>query len=255
MPLSFASMATKYQPKLRALSAVFLLLAAPAAAASQSTVRLEGATVALKSAPLLAQSLLADVIEVREDERLVFLSIDLNPGWKTYWRLPGRFGLAPTLAWSTGADERLSAQVYFPRPVLFSEGEGTSIGYQAPVIWPIVINAQGVAHLTLDFGVCEALCLPETVRLSVDLENLDALQHVPLSKVLQLAGTLPQMAGPDPNDALQGPLTGFMVLENDRHHLLITPDKATTWPYEHPFTRITLVPPEGRPQVFMADVR
>jgi DsbC/DsbD-like thiol-disulfide interchange protein len=248
-------MANKYQPKLRALSAVFLLLITPVAAASQNTVRLEGATVGLQSAPLLAQSLLADVIEVSEEETLVFLSINLNPGWKTYWRLPGRFGLAPTLAWSTGADERLKAQVYFPRPVLFSEGEGTSIGYQAPVIWPIVINAQGVAHLTLDFGLCEALCLPETVRLSVDMEKLDALQPVPLSKVLQLAGTLPQMAGPDTQDALQGPLTGFMVLENDRHHLLITPETATTWPFEHPFTRITIVPPEGSPQVFMVDER
>ncbi len=56
------------------------------------------------------------------------LSVELEPGWKTYWIAPGPVGLAPRLDISrtTGLS---GVTIDFPAPVRFSEGEAESVGY------------------------------------------------------------------------------------------------------------------------------
>lgn len=139
------------------------------AAHSSSSSQLAGATISLHAAPPIGRALLQESLRLEDDDALLFLSIELEDGWKTYWRIPGRFGLSPRFDWSQSANLS-DVQVHFPHPVLFTEADGLSIGYDEPTLWPIVVRKHDTAQpfilqLRLDLGLCETLCLPETVHL------------------------------------------------------------------------------------------
>ena len=104
------------------------------------------------------------------------IEIQLDPGWKTYWRYPGDAGVPPHLDWegSSNLSASNAVQLLFPAPRRFSEGDGVSIGYSGTVLLPLRValdDASRATHLdvTLDFALCEALCVPAHVRLSLDV--------------------------------------------------------------------------------------
>ena len=91
------------------------------------------------------------------------LAIDLDAGWKTYWRVPGDGGIPPQID-VTGANLK-SAEVLFPLPSRFSDESGNSIGYKEQVIFPVKLVPVDVAtplevSLAAFFGVCEDICIP-----------------------------------------------------------------------------------------------
>jgi DsbC/DsbD-like thiol-disulfide interchange protein len=92
------------------------------------------------------------------------IEIELEPGWKTYWRYPGDAGVPPVFDFA-GSDNVKSATVLWPAPVRFEDGGGMSIGYKGSVIFPLRIVPQDPAkpvrlQLNLDYAVCETLCIP-----------------------------------------------------------------------------------------------
>lgn len=89
------------------------------------------------------------------------LSIELEPGWKTYWVDPGPVGLAPVLDF--GASEGISEiQVRYPLPQRFAEGDVTSTGYLGPTSFALSGQATGEPHLRLQYrlGICREICVP-----------------------------------------------------------------------------------------------
>jgi DsbC/DsbD-like thiol-disulfide interchange protein len=92
------------------------------------------------------------------------VEIRLGPGYKTYWRNPGDSGIPPRFDWS--ASENLGGvEVRWPVPARFSDGAGSSIGYLGDVLFPLLVTpldpARPVAlRLSLDYAVCERLCIP-----------------------------------------------------------------------------------------------
>lgn len=266
---SFAFVKKKHQPKLRAalsrLCALVMLLAFPSAAQANQRVAFDGATISLQSAPTMALPVLGEAIEMEENDTLLFLSIDLKPGWKTYWRLPGRFGLAPTVSWQSEDGQTVSAEVYYPRPELFNEGGGNSIGYAEPVLWPLVVNHQGQGTLTLliNLGLCEALCIPESATFQVNLADLSALPSPAITDIFALSTALPRPAEPMPQawqtwlatgNATPLPDTHFMVLESAQDHILLVPGSGTVWPHERSVDQVTLVPGQGAPLVYSTNL-
>jgi len=102
------------------------------------------------------------------------VEIKLQPGWKTYWRYPGDAGVPPRFDWS-GSENLAIAEIHWPAPKRFVEDNGTkSIGYHDRVVFPVSILAADPARavklrLKLDFALCEKLCIPADVQLSLDL--------------------------------------------------------------------------------------
>ncbi len=143
------------------LAAVTLLAGIPPASAQfQDIYRTEGATIRLLSEPPNENGAIRAA-----------LAIDLEPGWKTYWRDPGESGLAPVL--DISASQGVSGlTVDFPAPSRFREGDNVSNGYDQPVVIALSAHADAtVPRLVLraTLGLCREICVPVSVDLSRDL--------------------------------------------------------------------------------------
>ncbi|MEP9376699.1 protein-disulfide reductase DsbD domain-containing protein [Aquabacter sp. CN5-332] len=161
----------------RILPLLSLLIAAPLAAQAGETpwVRTQGADVRLVSGGIAGGKLEAGV-EIR-----------LTTGWKTYWRYPGDSGIPPRFDWSGSRNVR-GTSVAFPAPRRFSDGaSGHSIGYKSgSVILPVTVelDTPGKAtllELSLDFAVCEALCVPAHAQLSLEIPPGDGTPNAALA--------------------------------------------------------------------------
>ena len=107
------------------------------------------------------------------------LKIELQDGWKTYWRSPGETGFPPSFVW-TSASNAATPIVHFPQPkLLIDEGTGATIlGYEDSVVFPIEIPVREPgSHASIsgqmDYGVCREVCLPESFRFSAELPASD----------------------------------------------------------------------------------
>ncbi|MFG1429134.1 protein-disulfide reductase DsbD domain-containing protein [Roseixanthobacter glucoisosaccharinicivorans] len=146
-----------------ALLLALLAPAAPLAAAETPWSRAQNADVRLISGAV-ADGVLEAGIEIR-----------LTPGWKTYWRYPGDSGVPPRFDWS-GSRNVAGVDVAFPAPKRFSDGaSGFSIGYKGgSVLLPLKVRLAEPGRaarldLSLDFAVCEALCVPVHAQASLDI--------------------------------------------------------------------------------------
>ncbi|KTQ97655.1 hypothetical protein NS226_03055 [Aureimonas ureilytica] len=136
-----------------ALPAAVSVTAAPVRAASE--VEVEGAHMRL------------DVVEGNGRVQAA-LSIDLKPGWKTYWISPGPVGLAPAIQLDNSAGVE-DARILLPVPTRFREGDIESIGYAEPVSFVVLGEAKpgetSILRADITIGLCRELCLPVHVEL------------------------------------------------------------------------------------------
>lgn len=101
------------------------------------------------------------------------LILDLEQGWKTYWRSPGEVGLPPALDWS-GSTNIQSVEMMWPAPKKFDAFGIDNFGYEDRVIFPlqVVLEDYGqevAAELGLDLLVCSDICVPQSIDLAVSL--------------------------------------------------------------------------------------
>ena len=101
------------------------------------------------------------------------VEIELDPGWKTYWRNPGTSGVPPRFDWA-GSENLEEAIPLFPAPSRFTEKDGDTIGYKTRVVLPIEIKAKDPAkpvklRLGLEYGVCKDVCVPVQPMLELTL--------------------------------------------------------------------------------------
>ena len=92
------------------------------------------------------------------------IEIEMDSGWKTYWRNPGTSGVPPRFDW-TGSENLAEATALFPAPHRFSDREGDTIGYKGAVVLPVEIKAKDPKlpvklKLALEYGVCKEVCVP-----------------------------------------------------------------------------------------------
>ncbi|MDY0416727.1 protein-disulfide reductase DsbD family protein [Enterobacter sp. 170198] len=103
----------------------------------------------------------------RENNRIQgLLTVELKPGWKTYWRSPGEGGVAPKISWPEGVKDSWS----WPVPSRFDISGMTTQGYHARVQIPITLD--GVKNDTLDgtltLSTCSNVCLLTDYPLHLD---------------------------------------------------------------------------------------
>lgn len=101
------------------------------------------------------------------------VEIEMEPGWKTYWRVPGESGVPPEFDFS-GSANLASARVLWPAPRRYRDRYGITIGYKDKVVFPLVLDASDPARpvrlrLALSYAVCRDICLPAQASLSLDV--------------------------------------------------------------------------------------
>lgn len=93
------------------------------------------------------------------------IAIQLQNGWKTYWRMPGDSGVPPRFDFSR-SDNVEAVTVLWPAPIKFDDGAGGfSLGYKKQVVLPLRIIAKNndkpvTLRLNLSYAVCDKLCIP-----------------------------------------------------------------------------------------------
>jgi DsbC/DsbD-like thiol-disulfide interchange protein len=112
------------------------------------------------------------------------VEIKLDPGWKTYWRYPGDSGVPPRFVFAR-SDNVETISLAWPAPHGFSDGIGSSIGYDGHVVFPLRITPKDrakpvVVRLDLDFAICERLCVPADVKAELELDGGASAQEATL---------------------------------------------------------------------------
>lgn len=102
------------------------------------------------------------------------VELALEPGWKTYWRMPGDAGgIAPVFTFD-GSRNLASAEVLYPAPHRLTDPTGTSVGYKGGVIFPIRLRAEDPSkpiqfEAKIEYGICREICVPAEAKLSIEV--------------------------------------------------------------------------------------
>jgi DsbC/DsbD-like thiol-disulfide interchange protein len=173
------------------LICALLLAASPAFAAdsSQWAIDIRAATRLIAATPVKGASNLRAGVEFRMD-----------PGWHTYWRYPGDSGVPPRFDFDASDNVR-EAKVLYPAPQAIADESGTSIGYLEHVIFPVEVtprdpNKPVTLKVTVNYAVCEKLCVPGEASLALTLgDKSDFDQRLKTAETSVPKIVTPQQAG------------------------------------------------------------
>ena len=153
------------------------------------------------------------------------IAVQLQPGWKTYWRAPGDSGVPPRFDFSKS--ENIEAvTVLWPAPAKFDDGAGGhSMGYHDQVVLPLRIVAKNadkpvMLRVGINYAVCEKICIPVEANTELGFTSVASTEDSALFAALD---TVPKPASiGDPN-----PLTIRDVKRDGKSSVLVdvvTPD-------------------------------
>ncbi|HHQ6601744.1 TPA: protein-disulfide reductase DsbD family protein [Serratia fonticola] len=102
------------------------------------------------------------------DETRVLLAVELEKGWKTYWRSPGEGGIAPAITWQ---GKPPPATWFWPTPQRFDVAGISTQGYQQRVTLPIVFKGAVPQQLEgrLTLSTCSNVCILTDYPFKLDL--------------------------------------------------------------------------------------
>jgi len=156
------------------------------------------------------------------------IAIQLDPGWKTYWRSSGDSGVPPRFDFSK-SDNVEAVTVLWPAPMKFDDGaDGYSLGFHNQVVLPLRIvpkNADRPVTLRADisYAACEKLCIPVEASVELAFASVASTEDSVLFAALD---TVPKPASVgDPN-----PLTIRDVKRQGKSTILVdvlSPDART----------------------------
>ena len=105
------------------------------------------------------------------------IAFQIQPGWKTYWRMPGDSGVPPRFDFSK-SDNVEAVTVMWPAPQKFDDGAGGhSIGYHDQIVLPLRIVAKAAdkpvtLRAEINYAVCEKLCIPVEANVELGFNNV-----------------------------------------------------------------------------------
>lgn len=124
-------------------------------------------------------------------ETRLLLDVQLEKGWKTYWRSPGEGGIAPEIRWSSPQ----SVTWRWPTPQRFDVSGITTQGYHDSVTFPISLHDVKTSTLkgVLTLSTCSNVCILTDYPFSLDLQDLAAKDFD--YDYTRAMGTLPRADG------------------------------------------------------------
>jgi suppressor for copper-sensitivity B len=101
------------------------------------------------------------------------LDIALDSGWHSYWRMPGEGGLAPVVK-TEGSQNLKEIHLIWPKPRRYETYGMYSFGYDDGFMLPFEIVPEKEDQpvrltTTLDIMICKDICIPETLKISLDV--------------------------------------------------------------------------------------
>jgi DsbC/DsbD-like thiol-disulfide interchange protein len=130
------------------------------------------------------------------------IALQLQPGWKTYWRTPGDSGVPPRFDFSK-SDNIEAVTILWPAPTKFDDGAGGhSLGYHDQIVLPLRIVAKSAdkpvtLRASVNYAVCEKLCIPVEAEPELAFTSVASTEDGALSAALD---TVPKPANiGDPN--------------------------------------------------------
>jgi DsbC/DsbD-like thiol-disulfide interchange protein len=102
------------------------------------------------------------------------IEIGLDPGFRTYWRMPGDAGVPPAFDWSNSSNQA-SIATDWPAPQRFNEAGVSVIGYGGSnVVLPLRVVAADDSlpvrlALTLSYAACKSICVPLKAEAALSL--------------------------------------------------------------------------------------
>ena len=100
----------------------------------------------------------------------VLVTLAIDPGWHVSWRNPGETGLPTRLTWSLPTGVRVHDETW-PVPVIAHTAVGATHTLEGEVPWIVEFDVDSVTRadrliaLTMSYGICREVCIPE--RLTV----------------------------------------------------------------------------------------
>lgn len=200
------------------------------------------------------------------DGRLyVGVEIQLAPGWKTYWRMPGDAGIPPSFDWakSTNIDPK-AVEILFPAPKRMADAGGDLVGYTGSVTFVGVLKPLSAAapiNIAVDvqLGICREQCIPveTTLTLAVPPQRTGSAPPDAIVRAVELAPrTADQRRALDPELLT---ITGTVTEPKGR--LVITARRATDLFIEAPEsifvplpTKLAVQPTGTDPVTFTIDL-
>src|SRR5712671_5999424 len=153
------------------------------------------------------------------------IAVQLQPGWKTYWRTPGDSGVPPRFDFSKSENVE-AVTVLWPAPSKFDDGaSGHSLGYHNQFVLPLRIVAKNtdkpvMLRVGINYAVCEKICIPVEANTELGFTSVASTEDSALFAALD---TVPKPASiGDPN-----PLTIRDVKRDGKSSILVdvvTPD-------------------------------
>lgn len=127
--------------------------------------------------PQAKARLLVAAIEQQGDRRTLKagLEIQMDDGWKTYWRTPGAAGIPPVV--KATSDNIDSIQLHYPAPLRLDFQGLQLYGYEKKVIFPLDITLKPTAdnrNLAIDARIliCRELCIPVSFKPEIPATKL-----------------------------------------------------------------------------------
>src|SRR6201994_3366574 len=147
------------------------------------------------------------------------IAIQLQPGWKTYWRTPGDSGVPPRFDFSKS--ENIEAvTVLWPAPTEFDDGAGGHpLGYHDQLVLPLRIVAKNAKkpvtlRAEVNYAVCEKLCIPVEASPELPFTSVASTEDSTLSTALDAVPKPATIGDPNPltiRDVKRDGKTGVLV--------------------------------------------
>ena len=173
------------------------------------------------------------------------IAFQLQPGWKTYWRMPGDSGVPPRFDFSK-SDNVEAVTVMWPAPLKFDDGAGGhSIGYHDQIVLPLRIVAKAAdkpvtLRAEINYAVCEKLCVPVEANVELGFNNVASTEDVNLRSALDSVPKPANVGDPNPltirdvrRDGPTNVIVDVAARDADHLHLYVegpTPDWSLPLP-------------------------
>lgn len=112
-----------------------------------------------------------------QGDRVMALELQLEPGWKTYWRTPGDTGLPPHFEWA-GSGNLSDVTFHWPAPQPIKSGDKLEMGYHDTLVLPFTAHATDAGKpvqvkAQVELGLCESICVPASLDLTAAPAGVD----------------------------------------------------------------------------------
>jgi DsbC/DsbD-like thiol-disulfide interchange protein len=131
------------------------------------------------------------------------IALQLQPGWKTYWRTPGDSGVPPRFDFSK-SDNVEAVTVLWPAPTKFDDGAGGhSLGYHDQIVLPLKIVAKSadkpmILRADISYAVCEKICIPVEAKAELAFASVASTEDSALSAALDAVPKPANVGDPNP---------------------------------------------------------